>query len=48
MTSTEYWRAVAMRRSIAAAIIGLTAGFLLHMTIAAPPVWIDQIGACTP
>lgn len=48
LRQAAYWHAVAQRRIrlvVLAVALGLAAGFILHMVIAAPPVWIDDVTA---
>lgn len=43
-----YWQEVAHRRvrlAVLAFVLGLVLGFVFHMVIAAPPVWIGEVTA---
>lgn len=49
LRSAAYWQDVANKRlrlAWATGLLGAAAGFILHVIVAAPPVWIDQVGAC--
>ena len=46
LRQAAYWQDVARRRIRLAAlalVLGLVLGFIFHMVIAAPPVWIDDV-----
>ena len=46
--SANYWHAVAQRRirlAVLTFVLGLVLGFVFHIVIAAPPVWIDDVTA---
>ena len=48
LRQAAYWQDVAHRRlrfSALTALLGAAAGFVLHMIVAMPPVWIDDVTA---